>query len=53
MKGTDEQTLSPCIPGDQVDGFNPTVSFLKPPKLSFPLLLSPGLITVMLSLGSP
>ena len=27
IEGTGEQTLSTCIPGDQADGFSPTLSF--------------------------
>ena len=51
IKGTGEQTLSACIPGDQADQFSTTVSFFWSHQKSWFPLFSLGLIAVMLSLA--
>ena len=49
-EGTGEQILSTGLPGDQMDWFNPTVSFFWSHQNSLPLLFSLGFITVMVSI---
>jgi len=52
IERTGEQTVLTGLPGDRVDRFNPTISFLWSHQVLLPLLFSLGLIIVMLSLLS-
>ena len=52
IERTGEQTVLTGLPGDRVDRFNRTISFLWSHQVLLPLLFSLGLVIVMLSLLS-